>query len=185
MTQEVMGQEMKIPMEMENTNRMVIEDVLKDGNISIVASYDAFFLKIKSDMIDTTGNVDAIIGKRKRTVINPLGTVIRSEVIDTIEQRDVSTFTSPGGLLQVLPEKPVSTGDTWTATRTDKGTAMGENGETKTHYDVHLCWRDETQRSRGVENHLYRQVGNQRVDEPDGDAIGDRGKWHGFRRILF
>jgi hypothetical protein len=143
MTQEIMGQEMKIPMEMDNTSRYLVEDVQSNGNMTLITSYDAFTVKIKSEMIDTVGKVDQLIGKRTRTVINPFGAIVSTAAIDTVEKSDAATFVPPGGLVQVLPGKPVAAGATWSSTRTDNGTSVGQGGNTKTTTNYTLVGRED------------------------------------------
>lgn len=122
---EMMGQEMTNSVDGASLMHIEVEDVDKDGNISIVHALDSLRSHIKSQnppMDSTFRNPDALIGKRTRLVINSLGKKIKSTVVDSVNLSGV--MAQMGGQqtslrLIELPGKEVKPGDTWNVSTPD------------------------------------------------------------------
>jgi len=123
---EMMGQEMQSSSEGENFMHCEVEEVGKDGKITMVYAIDSLRTHVKSQNppIDSTfRNPEGLIGKRTRQVINAHGKKLHSAVVDSVKLSGM--FAQMGGgqqsalRLVELPEKEVKIGDTWNVSTPD------------------------------------------------------------------
>lgn len=122
-TQTMMGQEMKITTNVLITNRIVIEDVTKDGNIVMLASMDSGRVSTKMPMKDTTISLDNFAGKRTRIVMDKLGNVLKREIVDTLEGGQMASMAQ-----MQLAQFFILSGDavsSWKSSKTDTLDMMG------------------------------------------------------------
>ncbi len=120
MTQEVMGQEMKLNSSLNAIVRMQTESKNESGNTIFISSLDSATIKSSSPMGDTTMVLTDIIGKRIKLEISPLGKVISREVLDTVKASMMTAqFNRESINLVDLPENEIKPGDTWTVEKVD------------------------------------------------------------------
>jgi hypothetical protein len=146
-TQEMMGKEMKMSNGANMTVRLVVDDVLKNGNMVFIISADSAVISSKSQMMDTTMNMTDLIGKRNKFVVSPLGTIISREILDSIKtkgqfngsfQRNLSNFSK-------LPENEIKMGDTWKSTTIDTIDMMGGKVAHTAILDLKLIGKEKKQ----------------------------------------
>jgi hypothetical protein len=147
MTQEMMGKEMKMTNGANMIIRVVVEDVAKNGDLTLILSADSALVSTKSQMMDTTMNMTDFLGKRNKFVLSPIGTVLSHEVIDTVKtqgqfggnvQRNLSNFSK-------LPENSVKMGDKWKTTTLDTLDMMGGKVAHTAMLDLTLTGKEKKQ----------------------------------------
>lgn len=122
---EMMGQEMTSTIAGISLMHLDVENVDKDGNVTVVYALDSLRTHIKSQNppVDSTfRNPDALIGKRTRQVMNARGRKLKSAVVDSVKLAGMAA--QIGGQhsslhLIELPGKGVKTGESWTVSNTD------------------------------------------------------------------
>lgn len=138
MTQEAMGQEMKMTGGSDLITRLVIENVLTDGSMVMVVSADSAVSRTKSPMRDTTMVLSNVIGKRMRITVTRTGEVKAREVIDSVryETRGVTMRVPQREMMSLtnLPQKQVKIGEKWNQSKADTTEMMG--GKTITTSDI-------------------------------------------------
>ena len=129
-TQEMMGQEMKVLNNLSGVVRVVVEGVKSGGGYSLLVSTDTMSIHVKNPRMDSTLVPTEMFGKRNRLHMASTGKILAREVVDSIKAGGL--MRGAGALAQkelltlpVLPEKSVTTGETWSNTREDTSDAMG------------------------------------------------------------
>jgi hypothetical protein len=125
-TQEVMGQEMKIEVNSNMLQNMAAE-ISADNSIVIISSLDSAIVHTKMPMRDTTTILSNLIGKREKITISNNGKVIEKKMIDTISGQNEMYKQVTNGLdkFVLFPDKPVKIGESWTSAETDTIEMMG------------------------------------------------------------
>ncbi len=130
MTQEMMGQEMKMSQHIAAVTRYAVESVTAEGGAKLIATNDTMQIKIKNPRMDTTMVPVELLHRRNRLTITSLGDITGREVIDSIKA--TALMRGSGGLgsreilrLPVLSAKPVKVGDSWTNTKVDSSKSDG------------------------------------------------------------
>ncbi len=120
-TQEMMGQEMRITTDARVVSNLAVDDVRADGTMILIASLDSARAAVKSPMMDTTLVLTDLLGKRTRVTVTPQGNITKRETIDTVKlQMRLRAFaTRDYTNLQRLSETPVGIGGKWTSTILD------------------------------------------------------------------
>ncbi len=122
-TQEMQGQEMKMLSNSKSVVRLVVDNVLANGNIVLVISADSMVTQSKNPMMDTTMVMKSMIGKRMRITINGTGKVESREVIDSTQydMAGMNTRTPQREVMNILnlPEKVLKIGEKWNDSKTD------------------------------------------------------------------
>lgn len=126
-TQEMMGKEMKMTNTSDMTTRILVDDVSKDGNITLIVSLDSGVSSTKNPMMDTTMILSNLIGKRSKLGVSKLGAILLREVIDTIKNEGMMGSGSQRGMANMtkLPDNPVKIGEKWSSTTIDTIESMG------------------------------------------------------------
>ena len=126
--QTMMGNEVSTTIGSNSVARLTVEDVDKEGNITIVTALDSIVVKSHSPQRDTTMvNPFGIVGKRTRDLITKYGQTLKSTIIDTVRMpmgmggRRVSA----SSFLLDFGDKAVKVGDSWDRTKTDSLDQMG------------------------------------------------------------
>jgi hypothetical protein len=141
MTQEMMGQEMKVDSRLSAVTRLVVEGIEKDGLSSLVMSQDAMTLWTKSPRGDTTIVMTDALNKRSRVKVTALGEVKGREIIDTLKAGGMmrgGASTRELFRVVVFSAKPVKAGENWTANRVDTVDANGGSMVTETAIEYTL-----------------------------------------------
>ena len=123
-TQERMGQEVVSTISADNVIDIVVEDVDKDGNISLVYKLAASRSSLRNPMMDTTFvDPPSLIGKRTRLVITSAGKRIKTEKVDTLKLSPMLAQTGGGQLASLrfpkLSKKELTVGSKWTVSEPD------------------------------------------------------------------
>ncbi len=121
-TQEMMGQEMKMAVNSNLVYHLDIEKVNAEGDITYIGAIDSSTQSLKSPMKDTTIVGGAVIGKRIRTTISKEGKILAKEILDSMiiipmgggDQR-AQTFREH----QLDASKPAVAGSQWTSINID------------------------------------------------------------------
>ncbi len=147
MTQEMMGQEMKMSQNIAAVTRYAVEGVTSDGGAKLIATSDTMQIKLKNPRMDTTIVPVEVLHKRNRLTVTSLGDVTAREVIDSI--RATTLMRGSGGIAQreilrlpVLSAKPVKTGDTWTTTKVDSTKSEGGSSVLSTTMEYTVMGRE-------------------------------------------
>lgn len=121
MTQEMMGKEMKIKSESNVVNRLVVDDVTKNGNAILLISADSMKVFSSTPMGDTTIIMSELIGKRTKVVLSNLGKIENREIVDSVKITGRAAGAAQREAIQFakLSDKVVKIGETWTATTQD------------------------------------------------------------------
>lgn len=127
MTQEMMGKEMKIKSESNVVNRLVVDDVTKNGNAVLLISADSMKVFSSTPMGDTTIIMSELIGKRTKVVLSNLGKIENREIVDSVKITGRAAGAAQREAIQFakLSDKVVKIGETWTATTQDTVNQMG------------------------------------------------------------
>ena len=120
-TQEMGGQEMKMNASVHLIMKYEVEEVSKEGSITLVSSYDEAKVQMKGMGRDTTMDMKNMTGKKTTNEIAKNGKTIKEISKDTAKHSrslmslDGFTYTK----FVVLPEMPVGIGEKWTKTASD------------------------------------------------------------------
>ncbi|HEX7573644.1 MAG TPA: hypothetical protein VF514_11160 [Bacteroidota bacterium] len=149
-SQEMMGQEMKSTSTVLATTRLVPAEIRADGSTVLTISPDLMSISVKNARMDTTMILKDAIGKRTRLTISKLGETISREVIDTMKLSGMAAASGRQDMvrLHLMPSKPVTIGEKWTATKPDTADAMGGRMVTVSTGDFTLLAKE---RKLGVE----------------------------------
>ncbi len=126
--QTAMGNEITTTSISNGIVRLIVEDVDKDGNITLVSSLDSLVVKSHSPQRDTTMvNPFGFVGKRTREVLSKYGKTIKSSPIDTLKMPMGMSGRriGPSSSFVDFGEKVLKIGDSWEQTRTDSVDQMG------------------------------------------------------------
>lgn len=125
-TQEMMGNEMKIKSDSRTVTRIVSEKN-SDNNIVIIVSMDSAISHTKMPMMDTTMVLDQVINKKMRWTISKKGELLEKEMIDSLNPENQMLRMGQKELMQlfILPEKEVSVGEKWNINKVDTVDMMG------------------------------------------------------------
>ncbi len=120
-TQEAMGQEMKIVNTSNDVVKLVVNDVASNGNADLVFSLDSAAVTTSMMGRDTSPDVSNFIGKRSKATITPLGEVKDYQELDTVDAatRYFSLSQIVNGFFAKLAGKEINTGDNWNSTVID------------------------------------------------------------------
>ena len=121
MTQEVMGREMKFDNVANDVVRFMVNDVASNGDADLTFSLDSVVVKTSMMGRDTTLDASALLGKRVKATITPLGEVKNFEEVDSVAapNRFVSLSQEVNRFFARLAGKKVNTGDSWNGTIID------------------------------------------------------------------
>jgi hypothetical protein len=127
MTQEMMGKEMKMKNESNAVIRIVVDDVTKDGEATLLVSADSLSVFSSTPMGDTTMIMNDMIGKRTKIILLSSGKIEKRETIDSIKMmgRAAGAAQREGIKFAQLSDKPVKIGETWTSSTQDTVNQMG------------------------------------------------------------
>jgi len=122
---EMMGQEMTSVVEGTSLMHIDVENVDKDGSVTMVYALDSLSTHVKSQnppMDSTFRNPEGLLGKRTRQVMSALGKKIKSTVVDSVKLSGMAA--QMGGQHSSLhliefPGKDVKLGETWKVAKTD------------------------------------------------------------------
>jgi hypothetical protein len=126
LTQEMMGQEMKVN-SISTTLTRLVADENTSGSLTVIVSFDSIVAQTKTPQMDTTMVIEDMIGKRMKIMMTNKGKITEKEMIDSINlegqmvqlvQKEAMQFTE-------LPENSIKIGDTWNVTKTDSMNMMG------------------------------------------------------------
>jgi hypothetical protein len=135
MKQQMMGQDFTITSWSTFGISLTGEDVGSNGELILIGTVDTNFSKIDSPMMKDTARVlKEINGKRVRLTVSSMGKLLKSELLDKIEQTPVMQMMGGGNpgdymrsMFTKLPEKEVGVGDSWKQTTPDTVNAQGFN----------------------------------------------------------
>ena len=149
-SQEVMGQEMKSTSSVFAATRVVPSEVRSDGMTVLVISPDNMKFSLKSMQLDTTIDLQEMIGKRTRLTISKLGDFTRRDVIDTVRLAGLAASAGQRDLIRfhTYPAKPVKVGEKWSSTRPDTTEVSGSKIAIKTVFEYTLIANEQ---HRGIE----------------------------------
>ncbi|MGA9363617.1 MAG: hypothetical protein WBW16_04540 [Bacteroidota bacterium] len=126
--QTVMGNEVSATISSYSKLRLTVDDVDKEGNMTLISSYDSVAVKIHSPQMDSTmTNPFGIAGKRAKDFVSRYGKLIKSTTIDSVAIpmnlgiRRVSGSTA----FADFGENAVKVGDSWDRTKMDTVDQMG------------------------------------------------------------
>jgi len=93
----------------------------------LVISPDNMKFSLKSMQLDTTIDLQEMIGKRTRLTISKLGDFTRRDVIDTVRLAGLAASAGQRDLIRfhTYPAKPVKVGEKWSSTRPDTTEVSG------------------------------------------------------------
>jgi hypothetical protein len=144
MTQEMMGKEMKIKSEVNTVIRLVVDDVIKNGDAVLLISADSIKVFSNTPMGDTAMILNDLMGKRTKVTLSNLGKIENREIVDSVvitgraagmAQRESMQFTK-------FSNKAVKVGDTWTATTEDTVDQMGGKISVTSNYEYKLLGQE-------------------------------------------
>ena len=146
MTQEMMGQEMKVYNKIAAVSRVTVESVAAD-RYALVFSLDTLRIATKSPRMDSTLVPTELLHKRTRITFSPAGDILARQVIDSIKagpsMRGAGAMAQREFLmLPVYPAKAVKAGDKWTTVRADTQEAMGGKTVTTTTLEYTLVGKE-------------------------------------------
>lgn len=120
-TQEMAGQQMNMAMDAWFVPSISLEKTTPEGDLVLVYAADSGRAHIKAPNMDSTMNMDNLIGKRTRLVITPKGEVVKREVIDSVKVNRMMGNLGVREMVRLprLAPGPVHMGDTWNITQTD------------------------------------------------------------------
>ncbi len=128
-TQEAMGQQMKINNEVFSVTRVVVDSRGEDGNLNLIISSDSITVRNKMQGRDTTISLSSLLGKRTKLEISQYGDIINKTIIDSLsgkeQMMESSILQSATSLYTKLPGKEIKEGDNWKYARTDTIASMG------------------------------------------------------------
>ena len=144
MTQEMMGKEMKIKSESNVVNRLVVDDVTKNGNAILLISADSMKVFSSTPMGDTTIIMSELIGKRTKVVLSNLGKIENREIVDSVKITGRAAGAAQREAIQFakLSDKVVKIGETWTATTQDTVNQMGGKIAVTGNYEYTLLGQE-------------------------------------------
>ena len=129
--QEISGQEIKATGSTFSSMKMIVQNVSDSGDLTIISSFEDYWVTSKSPYMDTTMVMKDLLNKDIQTVISKTGRIIGNKLLDTADTgKDI--IGKGDGLYNVykefvrFPDKELNIGDTWKDDRTDttKGTQM-------------------------------------------------------------
>jgi hypothetical protein len=123
-TMEMMGQEMTTTVNGYTHMHMDVEDVAKDGSITLVYAIDSMNVDVQGPQGSQSFKSPAeLVGKRTRVTINAYGKKLSSAIVDSAKLSGMLAQLGVGRQnafnLMELSEKEVKSGDTWSVSRTD------------------------------------------------------------------
>ena len=120
-TQEMGGQEMKMNTDGHSVMQYVIEDVTKEGVMTVVYSYAEAKFRMKGMGRDTTMDIKDLTTASTRAEILPTGKVIKNKTADTSKSAKSSMAMNmfANANLAILPDKSVAVGDKWSRVSSD------------------------------------------------------------------
>ncbi|HNW58200.1 MAG TPA: hypothetical protein PKI62_00820 [bacterium] len=124
-TMEMNGQEMITEMGQNAKLTIQPQGVTEQGNFKCWVSFPELSVKIKNFRMDTTLVMSGLLNKRAEIVHSPLGKVLSSMMIDTLQadpmmgQMGIEPATLFKRLLVTLPEASIATGGSWTDAQVD------------------------------------------------------------------
>lgn len=144
MTQEMMGKEMKIKSESNIVNRLIVDDVTKNGNAVLLISADSMKVFSSTPMGDTTMILSELIGKRTKVVLSNLGKIENREIVDSVKITGRAAGAAQREAIQFakLSDKAVKVGDTWTATTQDTVNQMGGKIAVTSNFEYKLLGQE-------------------------------------------
>jgi len=126
--QEMEGQEMKMNTDGHTMIKYEVEDVSREGTITLVYSYDEVKLHLKGIGKDTTMEMKKMLDKKTRAEITKNGKVIQESSVDTTKglksMMSLNLFASSN--LPRLPEQAIGIGDKWSGVTND--TSQSDDG---------------------------------------------------------
>jgi hypothetical protein len=142
MTQEMMGQEMKMTNGVHAIMRIVGEEAAADGGSVLLVSADTIRVSVKNPRMDSTLVPMELAHKRTRVTLDARGDVKKRVTVDSVQAPGMMGMGS--GTIQqllrfpILPEKAVKAGEKWTGMRSDTSDAMGGKSVSNTTYEYTL-----------------------------------------------
>lgn len=142
--QEMMGREIKMTSGSEIVNKYVINNVDKNGNITLIFSAESAQMTSKSPMADTTLVLTELIDKRSKVVLNNLGKINSREIIDTVVFRSRMAGAAQRELIKfpIFSQNAVKFGDSWKSTLVDTIEQMGGKITTTTEIEYKLTGKE-------------------------------------------
>ncbi len=115
MTQEAMGREMKFSNSSNDVVRFEVNDLASNGDADLIFTLDSAVVRTSMMGRDTTLDVSALLGKRVKATITPLGEVKKFEEVDSVsvQNRFVSISQLVNSFFARLAGKEIKTGDSW------------------------------------------------------------------------
>jgi hypothetical protein len=126
-TQEMMGREIKMKNESNAVIRIVVDNVAKDREATLLVSADSLSVFSSTPRGDTTMTMNEMIGKRTKVILSSTGKITKIETIDSIKLmgRAMGGAQREGIKFAQLSDKPVKIGETWTSSTQDTVNQMG------------------------------------------------------------
>ena len=128
-TQEMMGQEIKILNNIHSITRVVIDSITENGNMNVLVSADSAIVHNVMQGKDTTMSLNSLIGKRSKIVVSKFGEIISKGMLDSLDSNagmmGASILQGASNLYMKLPGKEIKEGDSWTSTKVDTVESMG------------------------------------------------------------
>lgn len=144
MTQEMMGKEMKMSSDGEKVVKFTVNDVSKNGDITITASTDSMKIFSSSPMGDTTIYPKELLDKRVVFTFSKKGKKLSEQIVDSIKQGGRLTSITPAELVKfpILPDNSVAIGQTWNSVTVDTVDRMGGKVITTTDIELTLVGKE-------------------------------------------
>jgi hypothetical protein len=145
-TQEMMGQEMKVFTRVYAQSRAEVESA-GDGKHALLLSLDTLRIATKNPRMDTTLVPTEMLHKRTRVTFASTGDIIAREIVDSVKATPMMRAAGSVGQremlnLPVFSSAPVKAGEKWTAVRADTQETMGGKMVTTTTMEYTLVGKE-------------------------------------------
>jgi hypothetical protein len=143
-TQEMMGKEIKMKNETNSVNRLLVDDVTKNGGAVLIISADSMKVFSSSPRGDTTMIINELVGKRTKVTISNIGKIEKREVLDSVKLMGRAAGAAQRESIQFpqLSDKPLKIGDTWIASTSDTLEQMGGKITVASSYEYKLVGKE-------------------------------------------
>lgn len=142
--QQAMGQEIKIDVTADAIQKFLVEDQ-NDSSMVLIGTLDSVVVRTKMPMRDTTMHLTNFKDKRTRITINPVGTILKKEQLDTLDAaaQQVQQLSNETLRFFDLPKEEIKTGGIWSSDAVDSVSIMGGQMISNSHTDYTLAGEEE------------------------------------------
>ena len=143
-TQEMGGQEMKMNTDGHSILKYEVEDVNKDGLITLIYSYEQAKYRMKGMGRDTTMDLKNMMDKKTRAEVAKNGKIIKESLNDTTKGSKslMSMNMFANANLAILPDQPVGLGESWPRVSSDTTSVEGSQMVYKKNINYTLTARE-------------------------------------------